>query len=165
MPAGINERLGRNLRVTKLNERGEVVFGWQGQLSAAGRHCRQLRACFGTPPHPVGRLTFQPGDLFLETYYDDRWYNFFEVHEGEAGPVKCWYFNICRPAVFQGDEIRWEDLALDVLIYPQGDAELLDEDEFAALALDEPTRRKCRRTAEMLMSAEWRAAFLSSHAF
>ena len=39
--------------------------------------------------------------------------------------------------------MRWVDLALDVLIYPNGEAELLDLDEFGELEIDFEIQRQC----------------------
>jgi predicted RNA-binding protein associated with RNAse of E/G family len=57
------------------------------------------------------------------------------VHAREDGALRGWYCNIARPAVIADDEVAQVDLALDVWVRPDGTALVLDEDEFAALAL------------------------------
>ncbi|HEY74489.1 MAG TPA: DUF402 domain-containing protein, partial [Thermoflexia bacterium] len=49
--------------------------------------------------------------------------------------LKGWYCNITRPARITSDEVAAEDLALDLWVAPDGEMLVLDEDEFAALAL------------------------------
>ena len=56
------------------------------------------------------------------------------------GRFKCWYCNITRPARITGGTVASDDLALDLLIEPEGQAILLDRDEFDALALDQNER-------------------------
>jgi predicted RNA-binding protein associated with RNAse of E/G family len=84
----------------------------------------------------LGYVVFAPGDHFLEHYYTDRWYNIFEVRSSE-GALKGWYCNITRPAQFEGEVLRSEDLELDLFVAPdRGHLLRLDQAEFEALALD-----------------------------
>lgn len=88
----------------------------------------------------VGLFRFEPGDIVVETYYADRWYNVFELR-GPAGQLKGWYCNITRPAVIADDYVESEDLELDLIVAPdRTQTRLDDEDEFAArnLQRDEP---------------------------
>ena len=43
-----------------------------------------------------------------------------------------------------------EDLALDLVVYPDGRSRVLDEDEFAALPLSAEERSRARRALEEL---------------
>ena len=84
----------------------------------------------------LGYVVFAPGDHFYEHYYNERWYNIFEVRSAE-GALKGWYCNITRPACFLGDVVTSEDLELDLFVAPDRRQLLrLDLDEFEALALD-----------------------------
>lgn len=102
---------------------------------------------------PVDKVTFRKDDLMLERYYTDRWYNLFEVHQGSSDQVKCWYLNLSYPAQFSAESIIWQDLALDLVVYPNGEYRLLDEDEFNALPLDVEVRRHCLETVQDILSA------------
>jgi protein associated with RNAse G/E len=83
------------------------------------------------------------GDRFLETFYTDRWYNIFEIHDRDDDRLKGWYCNIGFPAVIEADDrISYIDLALDLWVTPDGRQSVLDEDEFSALAIDVETRSK-----------------------
>jgi hypothetical protein len=99
-----------------------------------------VRAPWGGDVVDLGLMRFEPGDVLIETYYADRWYNVFRLH-GADGRLKGWYCNITRPAVIAEDYVESEDLELDLLVAPDRIAMRLDdEDEFAArnLERDEP---------------------------
>ncbi|MFJ2830905.1 DUF402 domain-containing protein [Streptomyces sp. NPDC087263] len=82
-----------------------------------------------------GFVRFEPGDVFTEYYWRDRWYAVKEVRDAE-GTLKGWYCDITRPAVVAGTELLVEDLDLDLWRSADGTAVLrLDEDEFAASGL------------------------------
>ncbi|MFE9997934.1 DUF402 domain-containing protein [Streptomyces avermitilis] len=82
-----------------------------------------------------GFVRFEPGDVFTEYYWRDRWYAVKEVRDGR-GTLKGWYCDITRPATLVGTELVVEDLDLDLWRSADGTAVLrLDEDEFAASGL------------------------------
>jgi hypothetical protein len=127
----------QTLTVFKQNHLGEPVFSWEGALLAESPTCRLVSARFsGADAVPVDKVTFRKGDLMLERYYTDRWYNIFEIHNREDDQVKCWYVNLSYPALFSAESIIWQDLALDLVVYPSGEYRLLDEDEFNDLRLE-----------------------------
>ena len=98
----------------------------------------------------MGLFTLERGDRFSETYYFDRWYNVFTIYAGGTGRLKGWYCNIARPAQLDGADLFADDLALDLLRHPDGRMQLLDSDEFAALALTERERQRCRQALDRL---------------
>lgn len=84
-----------------------------------------------------GFVRFEPGDVFTEHYWRDRWYAVKEVRSGD-GTLKGWYCDVTRPAVVgaDGTEVVVEDLDLDLWVSADGAEVLrLDEDEFAASGL------------------------------
>ncbi|MFD0428648.1 DUF402 domain-containing protein [Streptomyces zhihengii] len=97
-----------------------------------------VRAPWAAPGvRDFGFVRFEPGDVFTEHYWRDRWYAVKEVRTG-AGALKGWYCDITRPAVRTGDEVVVEDLDLDLWVSADGGEVLrLDEDEFAASGLAE----------------------------
>jgi len=142
----------QNLTVFKQNHIGEPVFSWKGDLLTEDPTCRLVRARFsGADAVPVDKVIFCKGDLMLERYYSDRWYNIFEVHQGSSDQVKCWYINICYPALFSAESIIWRDLALDMVVYPSGEYRLLDEDEFKELTLAPEVRTRCLETVQAIL--------------
>ncbi len=143
----------QTLTVFKQNQLGEPVFSWQVELITETSTSRLVSAGFsGADAVPVDKVTFRKGDLFLESYYTDRWYNVFEVHQGTTDHVKCWYINLSNPAQFSEDGIIWQDLALDLLVYPNGEYKLLDEDEFNALSLEPEIRNRCLETVREILA-------------
>ncbi|MFD3503364.1 DUF402 domain-containing protein [Streptomyces sp. NPDC058676] len=84
-----------------------------------------------------GFVRFEPGDVFTEYYWRDRWYAVKEVRAA-SGALKGWYCDITRPATRSGAEVVVEDLDLDLWLSADGtDVIRLDEDEFAESGLAE----------------------------
>jgi hypothetical protein len=82
-----------------------------------------------------GFVRFEPGDVFTEYYWRDRWYAVKEVRD-TRGVLKGWYCDITRPAALSGGELVVEDLDLDLWRSADGtDVLRLDEDEFEASGL------------------------------
>jgi len=87
-----------------------------------------------------GFVRFEPGDVFTEHYWRDRWYAVKEVRTGD-GELKGWYCDITRPVTLAGGELLVEDLDLDLWVSADGSSVLrLDEDEFeqSGLATRDP---------------------------
>ncbi|MEU6659181.1 DUF402 domain-containing protein [Streptomyces sp. NPDC046821] len=84
-----------------------------------------------------GFVCFEPGDVFTEHYWRDRWYAVKEVRAAD-GTLKGWYCDVTRPAVREDGELVVEDLDLDLWLSADGrDVLRLDEDEFAESGLAE----------------------------
>lgn len=82
-----------------------------------------------------GFVRFEPGDLFVEHYWRDRWYSVKEVYAGD-GTLKGWYCDVTRPAVRTAAAVTAEDLDLDLWCSADGtEVVRLDEDEFTASGL------------------------------
>lgn len=91
----------------------------------------------GAGVRDFGFVRFEPGDVFTEYYWRDRWYAVKEVRDA-AGALKGWYCDVTRPATLSGAELVVEDLDLDLWRSADGtDVRRLDEDEFAESGLTE----------------------------
>ncbi|NUR72461.1 MAG: DUF402 domain-containing protein [Hamadaea sp.] len=110
-----------------------------------GTHLAVRAEFAGDGPKDLGYVWFEPGDVFTEHYWRDRWYSVKEV-VGADGVRKGWYCDICRPAVVDGDSavasglasVVAEDLDLDLWRSADGTKILrLDEDEYADSGLAE----------------------------
>ncbi|KKD09453.1 DUF402 domain-containing protein [Streptomyces sp. WM6386] len=102
-----------------------------------GNHVTVRAAWAGEGVRDFGFVRFEPGDVFTEHYWRDRWYAVKEVRAGD-GTLKGWYCDITRPAVRSGAELVVEDLDLDLWRSADGaDVLRLDEDEFAESGLAE----------------------------
>lgn len=85
----------------------------------------------------LGFVRFEPGDLFAEHYWRDRWYSVKEVRSKE-GARKGWYCDVARPAHVTDGLLVSEDLDLDLWVSADGRTVLrLDEDDFIASGLAE----------------------------
>ncbi|MCT7355724.1 DUF402 domain-containing protein [Streptomyces sp. 15-116A] len=83
-----------------------------------------------------GFVRFEPGDVFTEYYWRDRWYSVKEVRAHD-GTLKGHYCDVTRPATLTGTELVVEDLDLDLWCSADGtDVRRLDEDEFTASGLE-----------------------------
>lgn len=69
----------------------------------------------------------------LSLFPRDRWWNAMLDFDA-AGQFLAAYCNVCLPYSRDGQVVRWIDLDLDVLLYRDHPAALLDEDEFVAHA-------------------------------
>jgi hypothetical protein len=89
----------------------------------------------GDAARDFGFVRFEPGDVFTEYYWRERWYAVKEVRDA-AGALKGWYCDITRPATLSGSALVVEDLDLDLWVSGDGtDVRRLDEDEFAESGL------------------------------
>jgi len=80
----------------------------------------------------LGFVRFEPGDMFTEHYWRDRWYSIKEVRD-QGGIVKGWYCDVARPVRVDDGLLVSEDLDLDLWVSADRRTVLrLDEDEFAA---------------------------------
>ncbi len=86
------------------------------------------------------------GTLSWEYYWLDRWYNIFRFHEPE-GTLRNYYCNVNMPPVFSGNTLDYVDLDIDVVVWPDGRYEVLDEAEFERNALQFAYPNAVRRKA------------------
>ena len=126
--------------VVKLNPAGEETWRYSGEVLAQTDRSVLLQALFNRPDTPFHGIVLKRNDRFVEMYYSDRWYNIYEMYDRDSGQIKGWYCNVSLPAEFDHGVIRYVDLALDLLVYPDGSQLVLDEDELAALELGDDVR-------------------------
>lgn len=119
--------------ILKQNPAGELMYRWHARLIKQQPHQVLVEAGFNVKNGMLLDIPLQEGDRFLETYYDDRWFNIFEIRDKKTGVLKAWYCNVSAPAIIRPGEITFRDFALDLVVYPDGRQVVMDEDEFAAL--------------------------------
>jgi predicted RNA-binding protein associated with RNAse of E/G family len=124
-----------SILVLKLNAAREEVWRYDGRILDRTADSIRLEAFFNGGSRPFHGINLINGDRFIETYYFDRWYNIYEIHDRETDALKGWYCNVSYPAEFEDGQVSYVDLALDLLVYPDGRQLVLDEDEFAELTL------------------------------
>jgi hypothetical protein len=123
-----------------------VIFSWTGELLDETDDHLTIKALWavGNEPMLLGYTVFEPGDVFLETYYRREWFSIWEVQSHLNGRTKGWYCNICRPIEVDGDRIQFVDMELDVFVYPDGRFVILDEDELLAANLPQADEEAAR---------------------
>jgi uncharacterized protein len=128
------------ITVIKQDYKQENTFSYQATLELVGNACVCVVAPFAPETRDLGYLMLKQGDIFTEWFYTDRWYNVFMIHDVDTGEMKGYYCNLTRPAKITPQQIIWEDLALDVWVFPDGRTQLLDQDEYNQLPLSAEER-------------------------
>ena len=126
-----------NIKVQKKNPAGQITYQYEGILLSRNEHSITLEALFDRADMPFMDTVFKTGDRFVEYYYNDRWYNIFEIHDRDNAEIKGWYCNVSKPAVMEDGIVYYVDLALDLWVSKDGKQTVLDEDEFEELKLDD----------------------------
>ncbi|MFD5702134.1 DUF402 domain-containing protein [Streptomyces lasiicapitis] len=89
----------------------------------------------GAGVRDFGFVRFEPGDVFVEHFWRDRWYAVKEVYAAD-GTLKGWYCDVTRPATVESTVLTIEDLDLDLWCSADRTTILrLDEDEFTESTL------------------------------
>jgi len=131
------------ITVIKRNLRGEETWRYTGRILRRESNAVILEARFNRPDTPFRGILLKQNDRFVETYYTDRWYNVYEIHDRDDGRIKGWYCNVGQPVILEADDrLSYVDLALDLWVTPDRKQVVLDEDEFAALGLEPETRSR-----------------------
>ena len=149
------------ITITKRDAEDQFVLSYAGRLVHRDEDLALVRCPW---PHDksvdLDGLVITPGDVFYESYYWREWFNIMRI-EGADHTLKGWYCNITRPAVIREGDISWSDLALDLLVLPDGRTRVLDEDEFVELDLSPQDAQAARDALERLQQwvAERRGPF------
>jgi protein associated with RNAse G/E len=136
--------------IIKLNTQNDEVWRYQGRIIDQYPSSLLVEAFFNIDDKPFHGITIRRDDRSIERYFSDRWYNIFEIHDRDDDRIKAWYCNITKPAKFGPGKITYVDLALDVLVYPDGEYITLDQDQFEALNLEPITSQKALNALENL---------------
>ncbi|MGW8885547.1 DUF402 domain-containing protein [Streptomyces sp. NPDC055749] len=117
--------------VVALTKAGRTKISYPADLVSDDGNRVTVRAPWAAPGvRDFGFVRFEPGDVFTEHYWRDRWFAVKEVRTGD-GVLKGWYCDVTRPAVLRDGELLVEDLDLDLWVSADGSSVLrLDEDEF-----------------------------------
>ncbi|MDQ0712321.1 hypothetical protein QFZ55_001773 [Streptomyces luteogriseus] len=134
---------------------GRTKIRYTGELLADDGTRVAVRAPWaGSGVRDFGFVRFEPGDVFTEYYWRDRWYAVKEVRSA-TGALKGWYCDVTRPARRSGAELVVEDLDLDLWCSADGtDVRRLDEDEFAESGLGESDPEAARAALAALDELE-----------
>lgn len=130
------------VQVIKRNFDGEEIWRYPAEVLFQDTNSIVVSARFNRQDLFFNGVLLKHGDQFFEAYFDDRWYNIFEIHDRDEGLLKGWYCNVTYPATIKEGEVSYVDLALDLLVFPDGRQVVLDEDEYAALPLNPQAQQR-----------------------
>jgi hypothetical protein len=142
---------GSRLRVA-VRKHGRVRLEYSAVVVCDDGVHLAVRARWAEPAaRDAGFVRFEPGDIWTEHYWRDRWYSIKEVRD-RGGVLKGWYADVLRPVRVGEWLLVAEDLDLDLWV-PADRARILrlDEDEFVASGIEDsdpaaagPARRALR---------------------
>ena len=135
-----------NIEITKLDHLGKPVLNYPGEVVYRDEQVFVVRCAWSQGPYDLGPFYLEPGDIFVEFYYPNRWFNIFAIYDVSGG-LKGWYCNLIAPVTISNSKVCWRDLALDLLVLPNGEEFLFDKDEFEALS---PSVTLCRHAQSVL---------------
>ncbi len=135
--------------IYKLDAEGHLVLSYPGQVVMDDGERLVARCRYASKETACKELVFQQGDILLECYYRSQPFNIWVVYTPQ-GRLKGWYCNVVERTAFRPGTIEWTDLALDLLILPDGRQFLLDEDEFEALLPSPGQREQAHRALKTL---------------
>jgi hypothetical protein len=138
------------ITVLKLNLAGIETWRYSGEVLSQDQEKVVLQAFFNRQDTPFHGILLKTGDRFIETFYLNRWYNIFEIYDREDDQLKGWYCNIGHPAKYDGQVLSYIDLAIDLLVYPDGRQLVLDEEEFVELNLPAEVSRQALNALDEL---------------
>jgi uncharacterized protein len=146
----VSTRRGQPILVHKLDAAGKEVWSYSGMVIETGPCYLVLEAFFEREDVSLQEMPLRRGDRFVETFFTDRWYNVFAVYHAGSAMLKGWYCNVARPAQIEPGSVRCADLALDLLVLPDGRMLVLDEEEFEALPLNQDEHRRALQALDEL---------------
>jgi protein associated with RNAse G/E len=138
--------MNETITVLKLNLNGDVTWQYEGQILSRKMNAVVLEAFFNHRDRPLLDVTLKERDRFIETFYNDRGYNIFEIYDRDSAGLKGWYCNVCQPAIIKDGTVSYVDLALDLWVSVKGKQTVLDEDEFSQLNLDAKGRQEALKS-------------------
>ncbi|MEI6288816.1 MAG: DUF402 domain-containing protein [Chloroflexota bacterium] len=131
------------IKIRKRDFTGEITWEYQGEVIFLEEKILQLEALFNRDDMPFQDILLKRNDRFVETFFSDRWYNVFEIHDRDDDSLKGWYCNICQPFTWDAPGvISYQDLLLDLWVDTVGKQSVLDVDEFESANLPIKIREK-----------------------
>lgn len=132
--------MSNKITVVKQDHLGVEVIRYQGQVLMRTAAEIMIEAFFALEHAMMVDIPLLKGDKFLETYFTGHWYNIYEIHDRVSDHLKGWYCNVSYPAEISQSLVAFRDLALDLVVLPDGCQVVLDEDEFHKLVLSPDDR-------------------------
>jgi len=138
------------MRIIKNDHLGNTVWEYDGKVIEQTASAFLLEAHFNRSDLMFNGIFLREGDRFLELYPIGKWFNIYEIHDKDNDEIKGWYCNITRPVCIDVEIMSYDDLALDLLVYPNRKMLVLDEDEFESLSLKPMETLNARKGLEQM---------------
>ena len=142
----------KEIIIIKCNHLGQETWRYSGKILREDSLGLIVEAFFNRSDLPFHGIVLRESDRFLELYPYGKWFNVYEVHDKDTDEVKAWYCNVTRPVKIDNGMLRYDDLALDLLVYPNGKHLALDLDEFRSLKLKNHEQKSALQALEELKS-------------
>ena len=140
-----------NITITKCDHHGAPQIAYPGRVVYADEQVLVARCVWSLQKtYRLGAFEIVEGDLLIECYYAEHWFNVFAVYN-PAGRLKGWYCNITYPTTLAHQQLQWHDLALDLLVLPNGTQHILDRDEFCSLSISAADRAQAEAALTTLI--------------
>ena len=136
--------MNSHITIVKNNHLGEEVWRYPGLLIAQSARGYLFEAHFNRSDFDFNGMLLKQNDRFLELYLLEKFFNIYQIYDRDDGGLKGWYCNVTKPVRVDDGFIRYDDLALDLLVFPDGRQLVLDEDEFAELDLPVELQEQAR---------------------
>ena len=137
-----------NVIIIKRDINHRETWRYSGKIVKQNKSRITIKAFFNRSNMEFHGILLREGDLFIETFYTTHWYNVFAIYDCIDNSFKGLYCNISYPAVIDDGVVSYIDLALDLLVYPDGRQLTLDWDEFEKLALEPEIRQQAKLALE-----------------
>jgi hypothetical protein len=121
----------QRVSVRSLRYDGTPRHRLDANLLSAEAGVLRIRIDAGTPCETPGGVIREVATA-TQLLFADRWYNINHFHSVVAPYRNLWYVNLAMPATFDGNEIRWIDLDLDVMCDVEHGVLMKDEAPYAA---------------------------------
>jgi len=144
--------INSDVTIIKNNHMGGEVWRYAGKIIAESTKGIIAEAYFNRSDLEFNGILLKEGDHFLELYLYGKWFNIYEIYDRDSVILKAWYCNITRPVRIVDQTIYYDDLALDLLVFPDSRQLALDEDEFLSLDLNKADQHQARSALKELQT-------------
>ena len=134
---------------------GSISRTWEGDLVAEELPLIKLIGVFERTVEHSALGLIKEGTVSYEYFWTDRWYNIFRFHDATS-EFRNYYLNLTMPPTYSIGVLDYVDLDIDILVWPDGRYDVLDQEEFErnALAFGYPDelKRKVELELETLLA-------------
>ena len=143
--------------IIKNDHKGRELWRYPAEVVSQSDNEIKIEAYFNRDDYDAGFVEFKRNDLFVETFYKNRWYNVFAIYDRDDKRLKGWYCNITRPAYWDEEELASDDIALDVWVTAVdgkacGEPLILDQEEFVELGLKPAEAQKALQAVDEIVA-------------